>query len=48
MFSFLGGVNQGNTFLSGQTADLPITTSTTTTTTTAAGTSTTTSTTTAA
>lgn len=47
MISFLGGVNEGNTFLSGQTADLTITTSTTTSTTTSiVTTSTTTSTTT--
>ena len=46
MISFLGGVNEGNTFLSGQSADLPITTSTTTSTTTAAISTTTTTTTT--
>ena len=36
MFSFLGGANRGNTFLSGRSASLPITTTTTTSTTTAA------------
>jgi hypothetical protein len=46
MFSFLGGVSEGNTFLSGQSGESLITTSTTTTTTTNAPTTSTTTTTT--